>query len=353
MTASSRGSSSLSPAGVRSKALYFVGPGRLEIREISLPQPRERELLVQTVLSGISAGTEMLLFRGEIAADSESSADSLSQNLSYPTQYGYACVGRVLAVGRSANPEWRDRLVFAFQPHESHFLTDQDAVIGVPAGVAAEDAIFLPNMETAVNLVQDAAPQLGERAMVLGQGVVGLLTAALMAGFPLECLVTADRYQARRDASLAAGATHSLDPGASGFEELALANTGPKKPGYDVTLELSGSPAAMNSAIALTAFAGRILVGSWYGNKTAPIKLGGRFHRSRITIRASQVSTIAPQLTGRWNKPRRFQTAWSALERIRPSRWITHRFDVGEAAEAYRLLDESPQLALQVVFNYA
>ena len=109
----------------------------------------------------------------------------------------------------------------------------------------------------------------------------------------------------------------------------------------------------MNSAVALTAFGGRIIVGSWYGNKVAPIQLGGRFHRSRITIRSSQVSTIAPQLTGRWDKPRRFRTAWRALERIRPSKWITHRFQLAQAAEAYRVLDETPELALQVVFEYS
>jgi 2-desacetyl-2-hydroxyethyl bacteriochlorophyllide A dehydrogenase len=338
---------------VIAEALYFTGPRKVEIREVPLRPLGERELLIQTRLSAISAGTEMLLYRGEIPGDSEAQVDSLSQDLAYPTQYGYTSVGRVLEVGRSAKPEWRDRLVFAFEPHGSHFVVDQDAVILIPAGMAADDAVFLPNMETAVNLVQDASPLLGECALVLGQGVVGLLTVSLLSQFPLESLVTADRFEARRSASLAGGATHSFDPGAPGFEDAALAATGADKPGYDVTIELSGNPAAINSAIRLTAFAGRILVGSWYGSKTAPIELGGRFHRSRITIRSSQVSTIAPQLTGRWDKPRRFRTAWSALERIRPSKWITQRFQIAQAAEAYRVLDETPELALQVVFEYS
>jgi 2-desacetyl-2-hydroxyethyl bacteriochlorophyllide A dehydrogenase len=338
---------------VLAKALYFTGPRRLETREIRLRELGERELLVETQLSAISAGSEMLLYRGEIPEDPEPRVDGFSQDLAYPTRYGYACVGRVREVGRSVKPEWRDQLVFAFQPHGSHFLADEAAVVPVPRGIAAEDAIFLPNMETAVNLVQDASPLLGECALILGQGVVGLLTAGLLGAFPLECLVTADRFEARRSASLAAGATRSLDPAASGFEEMALAATGAEQPGYDVTLELSGNPAAMNSAVSLTAFAGRILVGSWYGSKTAPIRLGGRFHRSRITIRASQVSTISPQLTGRWTKARRFQAAWSALQRIRPSRWITHRFQIGQAVEAYRVLDQTPDLALQVVFDYS
>jgi 2-desacetyl-2-hydroxyethyl bacteriochlorophyllide A dehydrogenase len=338
---------------VRAKELYFVGPRQVEIRESPLPTLGERGLLIQTELSGVSAGTEMLLYRGEIPDASEPQVDSVSRGLSYPTPYGYACVGRVLEIGRSVKPEWRDRLVFAFHPHGSCFVVDQEEVIAVSESLPADDAIFLPNMETAVNLVQDAAPVLGECALVLGQGVVGLLTAALLGGFPLECLVTADRFEARRKASLTAGATRSLDPGASGFEDLALAATGEEVPGYDVTLELSGNPAAMNSAISLTAFGGRILVGSWYGSKVAPIQLGGRFHRSRIKIHSSQVSTIAPKLTGRWDKPRRFRAAWSALERIRPSQWITHRFQIAQAAEAYRILDQTPELALQVVFEYS
>jgi len=313
----------------------------------------ERELLIQTEVSGISAGTEMLLYRGEIPAGSEPQVDSLSQGLTYPTQYGYASVGRVLEVGRSVKADWRGRLVFAFHPHQSHFISDEDNLLAVPDGMSAEDAIFLPNMETAVNLVQDAAPLLGECALVLGQGVVGLLTAALLAGFPLECLVTADRLENRRNASRSAGAASSLDPAAPEFEDLALAATGEDKPGYDVTVELSGNPMALDSAVSLTAFAGRILVGSWYGSKTAPIRLGGRFHRSRIRISASQVSTVAPGLTGRWNKARRFRAAWSALGRVQPARWITHRFQLSAAGEAYHVLEETPQLALQVVFDYS
>ena len=101
---------------MRAKALYFIGPRQLEIREATLPALGERELLVETALSGISAGTEMLLFRGEIAADVETSVDTLSQDLKYPTQYGYACVGRVLEAGRSASPGWRTKKISSPRP---------------------------------------------------------------------------------------------------------------------------------------------------------------------------------------------------------------------------------------------
>jgi threonine dehydrogenase-like Zn-dependent dehydrogenase len=117
-------------------------------------------------------------------------------------------------------------------------------------------------------------------------------------------------------------------------------------------VDLTGNPAALDAAIELTAFSGRVVVGSWFGTRSAPLHLGGRYHRSRIRIVTSQVSTIAPELSGRWNKSRRFAAAWKALERVRPSKWITHRLPLERAAEAYRDLDRSPEEAIQVVFQY-
>src|SRR6185369_12856572 len=145
------------------------------------------------------------------------------------------------------------------------------------------------NMETAVNLVQDAAPILGERALVLGQGVIGLLVAALLHEFPLETLVTSDCYEIRRLASQDIGIRTSFDPTKMN-QPAHLQNN------FDLSIELSGRPETLNDALALTAFSGRILIGSWYGEKRAEIDLGGAFHRSRIKLISSQVSSIAPEL---------------------------------------------------------
>jgi threonine dehydrogenase-like Zn-dependent dehydrogenase len=203
-------------------------------------------------------------------------------------------------------------------------------------------------METAINLVQDGAPIFGERVLVLGQGIVGLLTAALLNEFPLDTLVTADCYPLRCNSSPAT--PHLLlDPHAPGFRERA---TEFLREGADLTFELSGNPAALNDAIALTRFCGRIVIGSWYGEKQVEVDLGGAFHRSRIKLISSQVSTIAPELEGRWDKARRFEAAWKALERIKPEKWITHRFSIDRAAEAYQLLDENPEKTIQVVLTY-
>jgi threonine dehydrogenase-like Zn-dependent dehydrogenase len=203
-------------------------------------------------------------------------------------------------------------------------------------------------METAINLVQDGAPIFGERVLVLGQGIVGLLTASLLNEFPLDALVTADCYPLRCNSSPTTPHL-SLDPHAMGFRERAIEFL---KEGADLTFELSGNPAALNDAIALTRFCGRIVIGSWYGEKQVEVNLGGTFHRSRIKLISSQVSTIAPELEGRWDKSRRFDAAWKALERVKPEKWITHRFPIHEAEEAYRLLDENPQQTIQVILTY-
>jgi 2-desacetyl-2-hydroxyethyl bacteriochlorophyllide A dehydrogenase len=332
------------------RSLYFTSSRRVEVREENLPDPAPDEVLVETICSAISPGTEMLVYRGEfpnIPADTQ--IESLSRIFSYPLNYGYACVGRVKEIGEQVSKEWVDRLVFSFHPHCSHFYTKPKSLLIVPEDMEPETAAFLPNTETAVNLVQDTAPILGERAMVFGQGIVGLLTASLLRGFPLEVLVTADRYEMRRKASLDLGVKACLDPGDPYFQSSAKSLLNPDA---DFSLELSGSPAALNDAIALTGFNGRIVIGSWYGKKPVQLDLGGPFHRSRIKLISSQVSTIAPELTGRWDKPRRFEITWDAIRRIQPQKWITHRFPLEQAGEAYQLLDKSPGEAIQVILTY-
>ncbi|HEY6073007.1 MAG TPA: zinc-binding alcohol dehydrogenase, partial [Anaerolineales bacterium] len=230
--------------------------------------------------------------------------------------------------------------------HSTHFLAPLESLFLLPPDQTPETACFLPNMETAVNLVQDAAPLLGERVLVLGQGMVGLLAVSLLKEFPLQVLVSADPIPLRRQAS---PASHSLDPASAEFRQQAGELL---QDGADLTLELSGHPAALEDAIALTGFAGRIIVGSWYGEKPASLNLGGTFHRSRIRLISSQVSTIAPGLSARWDKARRFDVAWDALRRIHPEKWITHRYSIDQASEAFRLLDETPAEALQVIFQY-
>jgi 2-desacetyl-2-hydroxyethyl bacteriochlorophyllide A dehydrogenase len=335
---------------VKRKTLYFTAPRQVELREEALPAPSQDEVLVETTCSAISAGTEMLVYQGRFPRELEpdSVISSLRGSFSYPVAYGYACVGIVRETGSQVDKSWREKQVFAFQAHTSHFICKPDALFAIPSSLSTETACFLPNMETAVNLVQDGAPIFGERVLVLGQGIVGLLTASLLSEFPLEVLVTADCYPLRCDSSPVTRHM-SLDPYAPGFRKEAMNLL---KEGADLTFELSGNPTALNDAIALTRFSGRIVVGSWYGEKKVEVNLGGTFHRSRIRLISSQVSTIAPELDGRWDKARRFEAAWTALGRVRPEKWITHRFAIDDAAEAYHLLDEKPEKTIQVLLKY-
>jgi 2-desacetyl-2-hydroxyethyl bacteriochlorophyllide A dehydrogenase len=348
---------------MKRKILFFTAPGKVELREEVLPPLNPNEVLVETVCSALSAGTEMLVYRGQFPHLVDSH-DDLSSNLNYPTAYGYACVGYIKELGIQVDKTLLGKLVFGFAPHTSAFVCNPASLIFPPESFPAEACCFLPNMETAVNLIQDGAPILGERVLVLGQGVVGLLVASLLKEFPLEMLVTSDCYAIRRKASLSAGANHSFDPesihGQNNDNKKNTLDTTLSDPtdlfaytqSFDLTFELSGSPSALNDAIAMTAFSGRIVIGSWYGEKKTPIDLGSTFHRSRIKLISSQVSTIAPELSGRWDKTRRFGVAWEALKRIQPQKWITHRFSIEEAEKSYELIDKNPQETIQVVLDY-
>ncbi len=337
-------------------ALYFTAPRQVELRAEPCPAPGPGQVRVHTLVSAISPGTEMLIYRGQmpqgLAADE--ALASLAGALAYPLKYGYAAVGRVTDLGPGVDAGWKHRLVFAFQPHQRCFVAAPEDLLPVPDDIPPERAAFLPNMETAVNFLMDGAPLIGEKVAVLGQGVVGLLTTALLSRFPLEALVVLDRYPRRRETAQRLGATLALDPAAPDALEAARAHLHARDlyDGADLTYELSGNPAALDFALALTGFAGRVVIGSWYGTKRAPLDLGGRFHRSRIRLLSSQVSTLAPQHTGRWNKARRLHTAWEMLRAFPAEHLITHRVPFTEAATAYRLLDQQPENAIQVILTY-
>ena len=338
------------------RALYFTGPSQVQIREEAFASPGPGEVLVRTLASGISAGTELLIYRGQAPTDlpADISLPALSGTLDFPLKYGYAAAGRVIEVGASVDETVLGRTVFAFQPHQTRFVLPADQALVLADDLAPEEAVLLPNAETAVNLVHDGRPLAGEQVAIFGQGVVGLLTTALLGRMPLASLVTLDRYARRRQASLDFGAGHSFDP--------ALDDTLPQLlealqkrsdyAGADLVYELSGEPQALDQAIRAAGFDGRVVIGSWYGRKPAALDLGGRFHRSRIRLIASQVSTLAPELRGRWSHARRLQYTLAWLERLRPASLITHRFPFDQAADAYRLLAQQPQDAIQVVLTY-
>ncbi len=338
---------------IRRQSLYFIAPRMAEIREESLPPPGAGEALVQTLVSAVSSGTEMLIYRGQaptgMAVDETIAA--LGDTFKFPIKFGYAAVGRVIKVGLDVPASWLGRTVFAFNPHESHFVAPLDALHPVPDGIEPEDAVLLPNMETAVSFVMDGSPVIGERVAVIGQGVVGLLTTVLLSHLPLSGLMAVDPLPRRREWALRLGATAAAAP-AEALDMLAALSGERPNSGADLCFELSGNPRALDLAITLTGQYGRIVIGSWYGNKPVEVDLGGRFHRAHMRIIGSQVSALAPQWLGRWTKARRLDVAWRMIGQHRPQRLITHRLPIGSAPEGYRLLDEDPAQVVQVVFTY-
>jgi 2-desacetyl-2-hydroxyethyl bacteriochlorophyllide A dehydrogenase len=332
------------------RIVSFRAPENVRIDRCPVPEPHSEELLVETECSGISPGTELLFYRGKTPEElpADETIPSLSGDLNYPISYGYAAVGRVIETGADVNAGWLNERVFAFHPHASHFCADPMDLQRVPETVPSEVATLLPNVETALNVVMDATPIVGERAVVFGQGVLGLLTTALLAEHPLEALHTVDLHSLRRERSCDLGADRSFAPDADLREALSCDS----REGADFAIELSGDPAALDAAIEATGYAGRILIGSWYGNKQVNLDLGGRFHRSRISLESTQVSTIDPELRGRWDKSRRLSLAWDVLERIDADALLTHSVPIEEAPEAYQLLDECPDETIGVVLTY-
>lgn len=337
---------------VKRLSVCFNAPYQVSVSEDSMPELAAGQVLVQNMVSAISPGTEMLVYRGQAPTDMplDATISALSGDFRYPLKYGYAAVGRVVALGDGVAEEWKGRRVFAFHPHESHFTALPAELHPVPDAISTDEAAFLPSIETAVNFLMDGNPAIGERVLVFGQGVVGLLTTALLARMPLDSLVTLDKHPLRRDMSLALGARTSLDPDTEDLR--AQLSYLFREGGADLTYELSGNPDSLDQAIAATGFSGRVVIGSWYGQKRASLDLGGAFHRSRIRLLSSQVSTISPEWTGRWSKERRLQVAWSMLEQIKPARLITHRLPIAQAAQAYELLDTHPEEAIQVMLTY-
>jgi len=184
---------------------------------------------------------------------------------------------------------------------------------------------------------------------VIGQGVVGLLTTAILSRMPIGSLTALERYSLRRQLSEEIGCDLCLD--VEPYEEL-FCSLPFSEGGADLTFELSGNPNALDMAMKLTGFEGRIILGSWYGNKISHVRFGEVFHRRRLRIIGSQVSTISPSLTGRWDKARRLKLSWEMIRQLQPSQLISHQFNVEEAAEAYDMIDRGDERVVQILLTY-
>jgi 2-desacetyl-2-hydroxyethyl bacteriochlorophyllide A dehydrogenase len=342
-------------------SVYFTAENEVSLADEPVEAVGDGEVLVRSIVSAISAGTELLFLRGQVPpsmAVDDSIPNLARESVRYPLKYGYAVVGRVAQVGRDIDPAMEGILVLAFHPHESCFVTTPDALIELPSDMPPDKAVLLPTMETAASLVMDARPVLGEQIVVVGLGMVGQLATHLLASMSPGRLVCVDPSALRREHALRLGADAVVDgalpdPVESIRRALSASAGGQSYKGADLAVELSGHPSGLDVAIQSLGFNGRVLIGSWYGTKRAPaIPLGGAFHRNHIELVSSQVSHIHPRWRGRWTKPRRLQTALALLAKLDHAPLITHRLPLGRAADAYQILQSAPEDALQVLLTY-
>ena len=323
---------------VSTSALYFIGPGIAEVRREEIQQ-EPGEVIVTSELMGISHGTEMLFFLGELDAGTEmdDTLASIEGGFRYPVRYGYSNAGTTSEGTR----------VFGFFPHQSHFSAQPEDLIELPEGLGFEEAIFLPNLETALSLVQDFHLIPGDSVLIIGLGIVGLLVVEVLQRSHYGKLFAVDPIPKRRAAAAKLGCL-VLESN----EDLAktiIEHTEGR--GVDRALNVSGSYAGLQNAVDSIAFEGEIIEGSWYGRKASTLHLGTEFHRRRIIIRSSQVSSIPSAYRGRWDKKRRLSLCIDLMQTIKPGKYITQSYPLERAQEAFDQIAEHPEETIQVVLT--
>ncbi|PWN00834.1 dehydrogenase [Nocardioides silvaticus] len=280
------------------RAFWLTEPGRGEIRSEALPAPGPDEVLVRALRSGISRGTEALVFRGEVPPDQYDAMRAPFQQGDFPgpVKYGYLSVGVV-----EQGPErLAGRRVFCLHPHQSAYVVPASAVTPLPPYVPTERAVLAGTVETAVNAVWDAAPLVGDRITVVGGGMVGCCIAALVARIPGAQVTLVDTEPSREHVADTLGASFATPDGARG--------------GCDLVFHASATSAGLQRSLELLGTEGTVHDVSWYGDRAVTVPLGGAFHSGRLSIRSSQVGMIAPSRRGRRSHADRLRLAMELLE---------------------------------------
>ena len=267
----------------QAQAFWLSVPGRGEIRPVALPTRGPDEVLVRTLVSGVSRGTETLVFRGGVPQDQYRVMRAPFQEGDFPgpVKYGYLNVGTV----EEGPAELCGRTVFCLYPHQTVYVVPAGAVTMVPDDVPPARAVLAGTVETAVNALWDAAPLIGDRVAVVGGGMVGCCVARLLSRFPGVRLTLVDVDAHRADVAEALGVGFALPSQAAG--------------GRDLVVHASATSAGLQRSLDLLAPEGTVIDLSWYGDSEVRLSLGGAFHSGRLRIRASQVGTVSPARSGR------------------------------------------------------
>ena len=286
---------------------WIRAPGQGEVVRAELPPRQDDEVLIGALYSGISRGTESLVFRGEVPPSQYQAMRAPFQEgtLPGPVKYGYCSVGEVL----EGPDTLAGQTVFCLYPHQDVYVVPASAVTPVPDLLPPGRAVLAANMETAINAVWDARPSVGDRVVVIGAGVVGLLIAWLCRQIPGTDVTVVDINPSK-------GAV-------AGMLDLSFLTAPPAGADADVVMHASGRPEGLRSALAVAGMEATIVEVSWYGSRSVPLPLGEAFHSRRLTLRSSQVGHLDPARTPRWTHARRMTLALDLLRHERLDALIT------------------------------
>ncbi len=273
------------------RAFWTIGTGHAEIRPETLPEPAPDQCRVRTLVSGVSRGTEALVFAGRVPRSQYAAmrAPLMAGEFPFPVKYGYSAVGCTDD----------GRRVFVLHPHQDVFLAPAPMCIAVPDAVSTPRAVLAANMETALNVFWDAMPLAGERMLVVGAGVVGLLTASLLARVPGATVTVVDINPQREDLARRLCCAFATPEHAPREQELIV--------------HASASEAGLRLALDCAAFEARIVEASWFGDRAPCVPLGEAFHARRLRIIGSQVGAVAPPMRGRRSHAERLAMALQLL----------------------------------------
>jgi len=303
---------------------------------LTLPEPGPGDVLIRTVYTGISRGTENLVFTGKVPPSQYATMRAPFQDgeLPGPVKYGYLNVGVVEA----GPPELRGRTVFCLYPHQTEYVVPAGAVIPVPDSVPPRRAVLAGTVETAVNALWDAAPLVGDRITVVGAGMVGCCVAALVARFPGVDVQLVDTDSTRAEVAEALGVRFALPAQAAA--------------GRDLVIHASATAAGLQQSLGLLAAEGTVIELSWYGDSPVELSLGGSFHSGRLAIRSSQVATVSPARSTRRTHADRLALALDLLADPRFDALITGESKFAELPDVLPRLATGALPALCHVISY-
>lgn len=345
----STGSASAKELGARTaRGLWFTAARQAALLEEPVKKPTGTEVTVRALASLVSAGTEMLIYRGELPAEDDLGLETCSGNFGFPVKYAYQVVGEVIDAGPDARFK-PGQMVFARHPHQDCFTMRSDTwlIAGVPDGLPAERAVFVNLLEVALTCQLDVPVRIGDCVVVFGQGVVGSLVAQL-ARRTAGRLIVVDPIAVRRESALKWGADAAVAPAdaAKAVDELSEGR------GADISIEATGAPSALQAAIMATGQEGTVAVLSFFGTRQVPLILSPEFHYRRLRMISTQVSSLGSGLQPRWTMDRRNAVGFNLLK----SDWlvtpVSHELPFARAPEAYTILDTRPEEAMGIVLRY-